>query len=175
MRETIKVVILVFGAFLLGSCQRGVDVPVQISAPSNATGTRVNVSPDNSSHEFMFLVSSAQDDYSVVDQIESQLTKAGFARCAGGNGRWETLRRHQDGRVVEENRLLRFFRTSGPRQLGMILVRQHCNENQAQCEHQFLVRQIDMPESIPDGDRYLREICENRSQIVDPGAKLQFP
>lgn len=160
--------------FFFSSCQRGVNVPVQINAPPNATDLRVDVNADSSSHELVFVVPSERDGYSLVNQIENQMTKAGYTRCTAGGGQWETLKHRGDARVMEERRLLRFFKTSDPRQLAMILVRQDCKQGESQCQHQFIVRQIDVPKSIPGAEKYVRDICENRSQIADPGTGLQF-
>lgn len=158
--------VLAFGALLLliGSCQQ-VNFPVPISAPTNATGTHISVSKDGSSHEVEFHVLSKRDSQSIADQLQTQLTKAGYSRCDSGVGKWESLKHRQDGRVVDEIRLLRFFKTGDPGQLGVIFARQQCSDDRTDCDQRFLVRQINIPDSMTDRGKYIEEICKGTTRI----------
>lgn len=175
LSEAIKKIATATTVLALCSCQRGVDGPVRISAPVNARDMHVSASADSSSQDITFTASSERDGYVTSDQIESQLTKAGYVRCNPDRGKWETVKIRREGQEREENRLLRFFKTKDPRQLGMIYAKQSCKENQPQCDHQFTVRQINVPKSVPDGDKYVQAICENRSEASDPNTPLKFP
>ncbi len=160
MSDQMKITLIAFsGLLLLSACQHGVEFPVRVEAPTNATDMHVSESPDKTSYELSFVVAGERDNYSAADQMESQLTKAGYARCGSGKGQWETLKHRRGDKTVDEIRLLRFFKTGDAGQLGTIFARQHCKEGKNECEQEFLVRQINVPESHPDRDK-LREICK---------------
>jgi hypothetical protein len=166
--------ILVGAALVLFSCQRRDGIPIDINLPPDATDAHSRVTPDNSLREVTFTVQSKRDSLATASQIESQLMQGGYVRCTGGKGNWEVISKHQDGKIIEENRLLLFFKTSNPRQLGVIFARQICDTKQIQCKEEFLVRQINIPPSIVDGDKYVSNVCENRTQIGDPTVELKF-
>ena len=168
-------VFLTGAIFVLSSCQGENHILAEISIPTGATILDSRVAPDNSLHEMRFALQSEKDSLVTANQIQGQITKAGYVRCAGGNESWEVISKHRDGKVIEENRLLRFFKTNNPRQLGAIYATQACSAKQSPCNQVFLVRQIDVPKSLVDGDKWVSEICENRSRTIDPTAEFKFP
>lgn len=147
-------------ALLLAACQKSQEFPVEVTAPAGAKEVRVNENADRSIHELTFIVSSEPSNVLVADQMESQLTKGGYVRCRSDGGQWETLRRRQGDKEIQETRLLRFLKTSERGQLGVILANESCKDGQSQCEQHFTVRQINTKDSIAEGDKYIREICK---------------
>jgi len=144
----------------LAACQKSQEFPVKVTAPAGATEVRVNENADRSIHELTFIISSERNDLLVADQMEGQLTKGGYVHCRSEGGQWETLRRRQGDKEIEETRLLRFLKTSERGQLGAILANESCKGGQSKCEQHFIVRQINIKESIAEGDKYIREICK---------------
>src|SRR5689334_5959446 len=103
--------VLIGSTFVLWSCQRGTDIPIDIRFPSDATDAQKNIKADNTVHEVQFTVQRERDSLATVDQIEGELTKVGYVRCTASNGNWSVISKRQDRNVVKENRLLRFYRT----------------------------------------------------------------
>ena len=173
--EQMKKLFVVAAIALVSSCQRVAFTPADIGIPADAIDAHTSTSEDRSSHELTFNIPSKRDSLLAADQIESQMSKAGYTRCVASKGNWEVITRRDGARATEENRLLRIFRADNPRQVGIIFARQDCDTKQSQCLERFMVRQMEIPRSIPDGDKYVRDICENRSRVTDLGAPLKFP
>jgi hypothetical protein len=155
-----RLILAVCVLWLLVACQRTEEFPVQLTVPTGATEVRVNENADRSVRELTFIVSSGRNSYLVADQMEDQLKKGGYVRCSSGGGQWEILRRRQGDKENAETRLLRFLKTGEPGRLGAILANEYCNESQNQCEQHFIVRQINIKQSIAEADKYIREICK---------------